>query len=142
MIIHLFTKVWEGLVKPAYSGNKREYHLSRTLNIILLLLLAWGIGFEIQSKLSHKFLNSGDIFVFVMLGILLLAYALNRRGQFQAATILTLGLFITSTFVFAVMQHLSGSGNFSVLYYLIIAILMSELFFSMQGYLTTVTIMM
>jgi diguanylate cyclase (GGDEF)-like protein len=107
-----------------------------------LLLLAWGIGFEIQSKLSHKFLNSGDILVFVMLGILLLAYALNRRGQFQAATILTLGLFITSTFVFAVMQHLRGSGNFSVLYYLIIAILMSELFFSMQGYLTTVTIMM
>ena len=142
MTIRLVTRIWEGLVKPASTGSKREYHLARTLNIILLLLIAWGIGFEIQSIFRDKFLSSEDIFVLIILGILILAYFLNRRGQFQAATVLTLGLFITSTFVFAVAQHWRGSGNFSVLYYLIIAVLMSELFFSMRGYLITVTIMM
>jgi diguanylate cyclase (GGDEF)-like protein len=142
MINRPFTKLWEGFVEPVSSGNTRERHLSRTLNIILLLLLMWGIGFEIQSKLSRKFLNTGDIFVLIMVGILALAYYLNRRGQFRAATILTLGLFITSTFAFALLQHLRGSNNFAVLYYLIIAILMSELFFSMRGYLITVTMIL
>ena len=142
MINRPFTKLWEGLVEPASSGNTREHHLSRTLNIILLLLLLWGIGFEVQSKLSGKFLNTGDLIVLIIVGILVLAYYLNRRGHFRAATILTLGLFITSTFAFAVWQYLRGSNNFAVLYYLIVAILMSELFFSMRGYLITVTIIM
>ncbi len=100
-----FIKLWEGLVEPASSGNTREHHLSRTLNIILLLLLLWGIGFEVQSKLNGKFLNTGDLFILIIVGILVLAYYLNRRGQFRAATILTLGLFITSTFAFAVSQY-------------------------------------
>jgi diguanylate cyclase (GGDEF)-like protein len=142
MINRPFTKLWEGFVEPVSSGNTREHHLSRTLNIILLLLLLWGFGFEIQSTLSRKFLNTGDIFVLIMVGILALAYYLNRRGQFRAATILTLGLFITSTFAFVLLQYLRGSNNFAVLYYLIVAILMSELFFSMRGYLITVTIIM
>src|SRR6266508_1370792 len=137
-----FIKLWEEFVEPASSGNTREHHLSRTLNIILLLLLLWGIGFEIQAKLSRKFLNTGDLFVLIMVGVLALAYYLNRRGQFRAATILTLGLFITSTFAFALLQYLRGSNNFVVLYYLIVAILMSELFFSMRGYLITVTMIM
>lgn len=142
MINRPFTKLWEGLVEPASSANPRELHLSRTLNIILLLPLVWGIGFEVQSTFSRKFLNTGDLFALIMVGILALAYSLNRRGQFRAATILTLGLCITSTFAFALLQHLRGSNNFTVLYYLIVAILMSELFFSMRGYLITVTIIM
>jgi diguanylate cyclase (GGDEF)-like protein len=142
MIKRPFTKLWEGFVEPVSSGNTRERHLARTLNIILLLLLLWGIGFEIQAKLSRKFLNTGDIFVLITVGILALAYLLNRRGQFRAATILTLGLFITSTFAFALVQHFTGSNNLAVLYYLIVAILMSELFFSMRGYLITVTMIM
>jgi diguanylate cyclase (GGDEF)-like protein len=142
MIKRPFTKLWEGFVEPVSSGNTRERHLARTLNIILLLLLLWGIGFEIQAKLSRKFLNTGDIFVLITVGILALAYLLNRRGQFRAATILTLGLLITSTFAFALVQHFTGSNNLAVLYYLIVAILMSELFFSMRGYLITVTMIM
>jgi diguanylate cyclase (GGDEF)-like protein len=142
MINRPFTKLWEGFVEPVSSGNTREHHLSRTLNIILLVLLLWGIGFEIQSKLSGKFLNTGDLFVLIIVGVLALAYYLNRRGQFRAATVLTLGLFITSTFAFALLQYLRGSNNFAVLYYLIVAILMSELFFSMRGYLITVTMIM
>lgn len=137
-----FTKLWEGFVAPVSSGDTKERHLARTLNIILLLLLVWGIGFEIQSTLSRKFPSPGDLFVLIMVGILALAYILNRRGQFRAATILTLGLFIASTFAFALVQHFTGTNNFAVLYYLIVAILMSELFFSMRGYLITVTMIM
>src|SRR5690348_11263518 len=115
MTIRLVTRIWEGLVKPVSTGSKGEDNVARTLTIIRLLLIAWGIGCEIQSIFRDKFLSSEDIFVLIILGILILAYFLNRRGQFQAATVLTLGLFITSTFVFAVAQHWRGSGNFSVL---------------------------
>jgi len=142
MIYRLFTKFWKGFVEPMSSANTRERHLSRTLNIILLLLLVWGIGFEIQHRISSKTFSAPDGVVLIILGILALAYSFNRRGHFRVAAILTLSLFITSSFAFAFFQHLSGSSNFSVLYYLIIAILMSELFFSMRGYLITVTIIM
>jgi len=142
MINRPFTKFWEGFVEPASGGHTRERHLSRTLNIILLLLLLWGIGFEIQHRISNKNFNTTDGVVLTILGILALAYSFNRQGQFRAATILTLSLFITSTFALAFFQHWRGSNNFSVLYYLIITVLMSELFFSMRGYLLTVTIIM
>ena len=54
MINRPFTKFWEGFVEPVSSGNTRERHLSRTLNIILLLLLLWGIGFEIQHRIEQQ----------------------------------------------------------------------------------------
>ena len=142
MIIRRFIKFLDGLIEPARIRDARERHLSRTLNIILLILLLWGIGFEIQSRLSNKILNAGDLFVSITVGILALAYYLNHRGEFHAATVLTLGLFIISTFTIALFQHMRGANNLSVLYYLIIAILMSELFFSMRGYLITVTIIL
>lgn len=137
-----FTKIWKGLVNPVSSRDAREHHLSRTLNIILLLLLAWGIGFEIQYRINNKAFDTTDVVVLTLVGILALAYSLNRQGRFRAATLLTLGLFITSAFTLAFFQYLRGSNNFSVLYYLIIAVLMSELFFSMRGYLITVAMIM
>ena len=137
-----FIKLWEGLIEPAFDRVSREYHLARTLNIILLLLLVWGIGFEIQLRLSNSLPGAGDLFVLIAIGVLALAYYLNHTGKFQTAAILTLALFITSTFAFAWFQHSRGLENFSILYYLIIAILMSEHFFSMRGYLITVTIIM
>jgi diguanylate cyclase (GGDEF)-like protein len=135
MMIRHFINIWEGLVKPAPGRDTKEHHLSRTLNIILVMLLVWGIGFEIQNRLNNQPINIRDTLLLMIMGILILAYSLNRRGQFRAATILTLGLFITSTFAFALSKYLMGSNNFSVLYYLIIAILMGELFLSMRGYL-------
>ena len=142
MMNRTFTNLWEGLVEPASLRDTRERHLARTLNLFLLLLLAWGIAFEIQSNVSHTSLNRGDIFVFLSVGLLALAYTLNQRGQFRAATVLTLSLFITSIFGLAFRQHWTGANNFSVLYYLLVGILMSELFFSMRGYLITVTVIM
>src|SRR6185295_6774145 len=118
MISRPLTKIWRGLVNPASGRDTREHHLSRTLNIILLLLLAWGVGFEIQYRMNNKTFNTTDVVILTIVGILALAYSLNRQGQFRAATLLTLGLFITSTFAFSFFQHLRGSNNFSVLYYL------------------------
>ena len=135
-------RLWEGLVEPAFNRASREYHLARTLNIILLLLLIWGIVFEIQLRLSNSLPGAGDLFVLITIGVLALAYSFNHTGKFKAATVLTLALFVTSTFAFAWFQHSRGLDNFSILYYLIIAILMSEQFFSMRGYLITVTIIM
>ena len=142
IVIRWFKKGWEGLVEPAWIGDARERHLSRVLNTILLFLLVWGIVFEIQYRLSNGLFNTEDTLALIMLGILALAYYLNRQGQFSTATILTLGLFITATLASAFLQYWRESNDFSVLYYLIIAILMSELFFSIRGYLITVTIIL
>ena len=136
VVIRRFLKIWEELVAPAWIGDSRERHLSRILNSILVVLLSWGIIVEIQNSLGGG--SSSDALRLIMLVTLGAAYYLNRMGHFRSATLLTLGLFIFATFASALTQHLSGAGNLSVLYYLIVAILMSELFFSLQGYLITV----
>ncbi len=140
VLIRGFSRIWEGLITPAWIGDARERHLSRILNSILLVLLGWGIIVEIQYRLRGG--PSSDTLILIMLATLGLAYYLNRMGHFQSATLLTLGLFTSATFASALTQHLSGAGNLSVLYYLIIAILMSELFLSMAGYVITVVLIL
>src|SRR5919109_796746 len=141
-VIRWFKKRWAGLVEPTSMGNAREHHLSRTLNIILLLLFIWGIVFEIQFQLDNRPFHIGDFLAILMVAILALAYYLNRLGQFSTAVLLTLSILIASTFAFALMQPFPTSNNLSILYYLIIAILMSELFFSIRGYVITTGIVL
>jgi diguanylate cyclase (GGDEF)-like protein len=136
-MIRRFAKIWEGLVEPAWIGDARERHLSRILNVILLILLFWGILIEIQYRVGEGPSTITEALVLIMLGALLLAYLLNRKGYFLFATSLTIGLFISATLVSVIIQLSRGTNNLSILYYLIIAILMSELFFSMRGYLIT-----
>lgn len=140
VLIRRFLKIWDGLVAPAWIGDARERHLSRILNSILLVLLGWGIIVEIQYRLGSG--PSSEWLILIMLATLGLAYYLNRLGHFQVATLLTLGLFTSATFASALIQHWSGAGNLTVLYYLIIAILMSELFFSIQGYVMMVALIL
>src|SRR5687768_13799888 len=140
VLIRRFLKIWEGLVAPAWIGDARERHLSRILNSILLVLLGWGIIVEIQYSLAGR--PSGEWLILIMLATLGLAYYLNRMGHFRSAALLTLGLFTSATFASALIQHWSGGGNLTVLYYLIIAIVMSELFFSIQGYVITVALIL
>ena len=137
-----FKDVWEGLVEPAWIGDARERHLSRVLNIILLVLLTWGILFETRSALDGQPATTRDTLAFIVLGLLALSYILNHRGQFAAALILTMALFITTTFASVLMQNVRGTSNLSILYYLIIAILISDLFFSLRGYLVTTALIL
>jgi diguanylate cyclase (GGDEF)-like protein len=142
MTMRRFAKIGEGLVEPVWMGITKDRRLSRVLNIILLVLLLWAVVFEIQYRADHPRPGSGDILVLTLMGLLFLAYALNRRGQFSAAVLLTLALFITFTFVHALVQHWSGASGLSVLYYLVIPILMGERFFSMRGYLISAALML
>lgn len=142
MTIRRFTKIWESLVEPAWSGDAGERHLSRILNVILLLLLVWGCIFVLQYRLSHQPVGRGELLTLTMVGLLGLAYYLNRQGYFSIAAIITLFLFVTATFAAAVFQSRSGAASLPVLYYLIIPILMSELFFSMRGYLISVLVIL
>jgi diguanylate cyclase (GGDEF)-like protein len=135
MTMRRFKEIGEGWIESAWIGDARERRLSRTLNIILLLLLVWGIVFEIQYRFRNQPFDRVDVLASGMIGILVLAYALNRQGHLSIATILTLTLFVTATFASALSLPGRGDFNLLLLYYLIIPILMSELFFSMRGYL-------
>ena len=49
MIMRRLTAIRDGLIEPAWTGDARDPQSSRILNIILLLLLLWGLVFEVQS---------------------------------------------------------------------------------------------
>ncbi|HEY9526306.1 MAG TPA: sensor domain-containing diguanylate cyclase [Anaerolineales bacterium] len=134
MTIRRVTAIWEGLIEPAWTGELTNQQPSRVLNIILLLLLLWGAIFGFRYGADHQLPGNTDLLVITLAGLLFLAYSLNRRGQFSAAVLLTLALFVASAFVSALFQHWSGSTGLPVLYYLVIPILISEQFFSMTGY--------
>ena len=134
MTIRRVTAIWEGLIEPAWTGELTNQQPSRVLNIILLLLLLWGAIFGFRYGADHQLPGNTDLLVITLAGLLFLAYSLNRRGQFSAAVLLTLALFVASAFVSALFQHWSGSTSLPVLYYLVIPILISEQFFSMTGY--------
>lgn len=140
-IVRWFKKAWDGLVEPAWKGNARERHLARILSIILLVLLAWGIAFEIQSGSNEGF-STVDFLILMMLGLLALAYFLNRQGRFSAAIVLSLLLFIASTFTAVLIQNTQAERDLSILYYLSIAVLIGGLFFSVRGVLATAAVIL
>ena len=142
MTLRRFTRLRERLVESVSIGDARERHLSRMLSVILLLLLVWGLIFELQYRLSDQPPGRGEILTLTMIGILALASYLNHRRYLTAATILTLTLFVVSTFALALFQHRNGSTSLPVLYYLIIPMLMGELFFSMRGYVISAALIL
>ena len=137
MTIRRFAKIWDGLLEPAWIGDARERHLSRILNVILLALLLWGLVFEVLYRAVDRPFGTLDRLMLILMGVLSLAYLINHWGYFPLASLLTHTLFTTSAFALALALHWRGSVSVSVLYYLIVPILMSELFFSMQGYLVS-----
>ena len=135
-------RAWEGLIEPAWIGDARERHLSRVLNVILLGLLVWGMFYEIQFLWKNGFANRGEIVRLLILSVLAVAYYLNRQGQFGTAIFLTVGLLITSVFATVLLQNVTHGSDLSILYYLIVAVLLSDLFFSIRGYLITTAIIL
>jgi diguanylate cyclase (GGDEF)-like protein len=141
-MIRWFEKVWQALIEPAWMGDARERHLSRVLNVVLLIFLVWGILFEVQFRLNSNVSNREDRLALIMILFLAFAYVLNRTGHFSTAVLLTLGLFVMSTFASILGQDVRRSTNLSTLYYLIIAILISDLFFSMRAYIATAAVIL
>jgi len=66
MIMRQLTAIWDGLIEPAWTGEVRDRQPSRILNIILLLLLFWGVVFEIQYRADNQLPGSGDILVLTL----------------------------------------------------------------------------
>src|SRR5688572_6453433 len=93
-VVRQFQTIWKGLVAPAWIGDARERHLSRALNVILLILLVWGLIVEIQAIRNHGFSGPTNTIRLLVLGALALAYFLDRRGEFAAAIMLTLAVFL------------------------------------------------
>ena len=127
---------------PAWIGDAKERQLSRVLTVILLIVLVCGLVVEIQSVENDGFTTPPNTIRIMVLVALALAYFLNRRGDFTAAITLTLAAFIISIFAYVLIQNIQSGDGLSLLYYLIIAILLSDLFFSMQGYLVTTAIVL
>lgn len=141
-VFHWFRKIGDWLIEPAWIGDARERHLARILSVILLTFLTWSILFEIQSLIDRQLSTANNPFTLILIVLLVLAYILNRRGYFSAATLLTLGIWIGSTFAILLQEGIQNTSDLSMLYYLIIAIVMSELFLSMRGYVITALVIL
>jgi diguanylate cyclase (GGDEF)-like protein len=129
-------------VEPAHIKEAGKHRLARALNISLIFLIIWGLTAEFLHRIGKSPLGTEEILRLVVLGSLGLSYFLNRSGYFYPAIVLTIVALSAATFTMALIQHFSNEKDLSVLYYLIIVILMSELFFSMRGFvLVTVSIL-
>ena len=134
-IVRWLLKVWEGWVEPIGRYEPGKHRLARALNASLLFLLAWGIVFEILYRLRGRPVGVGEILTLLMLLGLGFSYFLNRTNHLNPAVILSIVTFSGGIFAVAVIQRVNAQEQLSVLYYLIIAILMNEFFFSMRGYI-------
>ena len=135
-----FKRMWMRLTEPVRTKNARDAQFSRLLNIILLVLFVLALAVEAQYRLRGGSIGTREVVVLFTLAILGLAYTLNHRGYLLFATIAVLGLFIIVTFTWAILLHLQGIDDLTILHYLIIAVLIGELFLSTRGYLITVCI--
>lgn len=123
------------MVESYLIQEPRNRRLSRALNIILITLMIWGTFTEVRHWAARGFLDLHGVSVVISVGILAVAYLLNRQGQFSTASVLSVGVLTTAILLLAVERSVAQAGDLSVLYYLVIVILMSELFFSMRGYI-------
>jgi diguanylate cyclase (GGDEF)-like protein len=130
------------LVEPVRMEQARDRHLSRILNITLLTSFMGGVAFELLSRTDDRVLGEKDVYLLSILGVLGFAYYLNRRGYLRSAATLVLGLFISAIFTLTLLQYLKGARDFSILYFLMIAILVAELFLSIRAYLTITLIIL
>lgn len=134
-IIRWLLKIWEGLVEPATTNNLGERRPIRSLNVSLLFLITWGVLAEISYRLINKPFGVGELLTVILILCLGFSYWLNRRGQFRPALVLSITALTSAIVATVLIAHFRAQSNSSLLYYLIIVILMSELFFSLRGYI-------
>src|SRR5215216_548281 len=141
-IIRRLSKTWKRWVEPKQFRDVREYRLARTLNVSLLFLIAWGLVAEILFRLSKKPIGTEEILTLAMTASLMLSYFLNYSGYFYKAILVAVITLSGVIFIMAGAQRFTAAGGESVLYYLIVVILMSELFFSMKGFILATSLML
>ena len=132
-IIQAFLKLWHRLVKPSKELNEEDRPLSRVLNGVLLILVVVGGITDIEYIIRRNQINISDWIVITALILFVIAYSLNRHGYLMTALTLVLSAFIVGTFAVLVLQP-EITPSAPLLFYLIIPILMGELFLSLRGY--------
>ena len=141
-VVRWLSKMWRKWVEPRKFDDVREHRLARALNVSLIFLIAWGILAEILFRLDRKPFFSEDLLILVMIASLGFSYVLNRSGHFYSALILAIVPLTGVIFTLAGIQRAKAAGDVSVLYYLIIVILMSELFFSIRGFIIVISVVL
>lgn len=140
--VHWLANVWESWVEPTHMHDVREHRLVRALNTALIVLITCGIAAEILFRLNKKPMQISEVLILITVAGLLISYFMNRSGYYSAALILAISALSLSILLAALAQHFHGREDLSTLYYLIIVVLMSELFFSLWGYLITTSLIL
>src|SRR4029453_5199165 len=132
-ILQSILRLWHRLVEPSKELNEEDRLLSRVLNGVLLILVVVGGIAHIEYIIRQNQINISDWIVIAGLILFVVAYGLNRQGYLMTALTLVFGAFIIGTFATLFLKR-EITGSTLVLFYLIIPILIGELFLSLQGY--------
>ena len=136
-ILQSILRLWHRLVEPSKELNEEDRPLSRVLNGVLLILVVVGGIAHIEYIIRQNQINLSDWIVIAGLILFVVAYGINRQGYLMMALTLVFGAFIVGTFATLFLKR-EITGSTLVLFYLIIPILIGELFLSLQGYLVIV----
>jgi len=117
-----------------------EKHLARALHVSLLFLIAWGILTHMIFRFDPDPTGMGSPLTILMVVSFGLSFFLNRSHRFIPALILAIVTLTAATFALTLVQAAGNDNSASTLYYLVIVILMSELFLPTRGFILVISI--
>ncbi len=132
---------WTKLVEPSPTGDAERSRLSKLLNLILLVTIFLGLLIQIVYNVRWGTFKFADILAYSALGVLLLAYLINRFGYFRPASFLAIGCTVITIFVTYYLAESTGQDP-SLLFYLIIPILMTEFFLELGQYVVITSLIL
>jgi PAS domain S-box-containing protein len=123
---------WWNLItrpSPAIIGQD-EQRLARIGSAGLFILLIIGISVQLVYWFFSRLLNPLDLITVVVLGFIGLGYLLSRTRHYRLAITISIFLLIGGIFSIALLDY--RPGNEQLLYYLVVPILFSTLFYRLQ----------
>jgi PAS domain S-box-containing protein len=128
--------LWEWVASSPINPDSELGYLSRLLNGVLLIIIALGTLGEITFLVSHGIFKFIDVVIFAAIFLLMLIYALNRRGHYQTAITLTLSLLVFG--VYAEIWLGTNVAANKVLDFLVFPILLADFFLSRRAFTVAV----
>lgn len=129
------TTLWRQVTFTAIRPDSEEGRLSRLLSGAIVIVIIVGAISEAEYLSRTGQFDYLDGLTFFALALLALAFGLNRRGYFRAATVWAISTIALSIYaIFGIVLVDEGVVETDILFFLIAPILMSEFFLPLRAY--------
>lgn len=131
--------MWRRFIRPTASGEGFERRRARLLSWLLASMMALGVYAAALLLLATRLENALRTAIIPILAaafvLLLVAYALNRAGQYRIAAVVTIGLSAVGSWAaaFAGAAVLAPSLAFPLLYFVLVSVVLSSVLLSARA---------